>query len=302
MASTQAKAIKDLYGSWLAAMAANPDMPLEEMRALFEQWGNITGEPGGVDYIEEDCDGVPCLWAAPKGAKSDRVLVCTHGGGYVVGSMYTHRKVFGHLAKATGCRALILHYRRAPEDTHPAQVEDAVKVYGWLLEKGIKPEHIATTGDSAGGALCTSMLLAIRDQGLPVPAAGMPMSPYYDMEFKGESMTTNAEADCLVSREIAQAMADTFLGGASPQDPLANPLYADLAGLPPLYIQVGADETLLDDSLRFEAKAKEAGVEIKLDVFPEMQHVFQFMAGTAPEADDAIQQMAAWVRPKLGLA
>ena len=146
------------------------------------------------------------------------------------------------------------------------------------------------------------MLLAIRDQGLPVPAAGMPMSPYYDMEFKGESMTTNAEADCLVSREIAQAMADTFLGGASPQDPLANPLYADLAGLPPLYIQVGADETLLDDSLRFEAKAKEAGVEIKLDVFPEMQHVFQFMAGTAPEADDAIQQMAAWVRPKLGLA
>lgn len=302
MASKQANAIKDLYGSWLAAMGANPEMSLEEMRDLFEQWGNITGEPGGVDYIEEECNGVPCMWAVPKDAQTDRVLVCTHGGGYVVGSMYTHRKMFGHLAKATGCRALILNYRRAPEDPHPAQVEDAVKVYEWLLQQGIKPEHIATTGDSAGGALCTSMLLAIRDRGLPLPAAGMPMSPYYDLEFKGESMKTNAEADCLVSLEIAQGMAETFLGGASPQDPLANPLFADLKGMPPLYIQVGGDETLLDDSLRFEAKAKEAGIEIKVDVYPEMQHVFQFMAGTAPEADAAVQQMAEWVRPKLGLA
>jgi monoterpene epsilon-lactone hydrolase len=302
MASKQANAIKELYGNWLATMGANPEMSLEETRLMFEQWGDITGEPGGVDYIEEDCNGVLCMWANPKGATTDRVLICTHGGGYVCGSMYTHRKVFGHLAKATGCRALILHYRRAPEATHPAQVEDAVKVYSWLLDQGVKPEHIATTGDSAGGALCTTMLLAIRDQGLPLPAAGMPMSPYYDMEFTGESMQTKADVDCLVSKEIAQTMAGTFLGDASPKDPLANPFYADLKGLPPLYIQVGNDETLLDDSVRFEAKAKEAGVEVKLDIFPEMQHVFQFMAGMAPEADEAIQQMAAWVRPKIGLA
>jgi len=302
MASKQANAIKELYGNWLATMGANPEMSLEETRLMFEQWGDITGEPGGVDYIEEDCNGVLCMWANPKGATTDRVLICTHGGGYVCGSMYTHRKVFGHLAKATGCRALILHYRRAPEATHPAQVEDAVKVYSWLLDQGVKPEHIATTGDSAGGALCTTMLLAIRDQGLPLPAAGMPMSPYYDMEFTGESMQSNADVDCLVSKEIAQTMAGTFLGDASPKDPLANPFYADLKGLPPLYIQVGNDETLLDDSVRFEAKAKEAGVEVKLDIYPEMQHVFQFMAGMAPEADEAIQQMAAWVRPKIGLA
>jgi len=302
MASAESNVIKDLYTGWLGAMAAKPDMSLEEMRALFDQWGNITGEPGGVDYIEENCDGVPCMWAAPKGAAADRVLICTHGGGYVVGSMYTHRKVFGHLAKATGCRALILHYRLAPEDPFPAQVEDAVKVYEWLLEKGIKPEHMATTGDSAGGALCTSMLLAIRDQGLPLPAAGMPMSPFYDMEITGETMQTNAEVDCLVKEDIVKSMASTFLSGASPKDPLANPLYAELNGLPPLYIQVGGDEALLDDSRRFEVKAKDAGVEIKLDIFPEMQHVFQFMAGTAPEADLAIGQMAEWVRPKIGLA
>jgi len=302
MASAQSNVIKELYTGWLGAMAAKPDMSLEEMRALFDQWGNITGEPGGVDYIEENCDGVPCMWAAPKGAAADRVLICTHGGGYVVGSMYTHRKIFGHLAKATGCRALILHYRLAPEDPFPAQVEDAVKVYEWLLEQGIKPEHMATTGDSAGGALCTSMLLAIRDQGLPLPAAGMPMSPFYDMEITGETMQTNAEVDCLVKEDIIKSMASTFLGGASPKDPLANPLYAELNGLPPLYIQVGGDEALLDDSRRFEVKAKDAGVEIKLDIFPEMQHVFQLMAGTAPEADLAIGQMAEWVRPKIGLA
>jgi monoterpene epsilon-lactone hydrolase len=302
MASKQANAIKELYGNWLATMGANPEMSLDETRAMFEQWGDITGEPGGVDYIEEDCNGVPCMWANPKGASADRVLICTHGGGYVCGSMYTHRKMFGHLAKAVGCRALILHYRRAPEATHPAQVEDAVKVYSWLLDQGIKPEHIATSGDSAGGALCTTMLIAIRDQGLPVPAAGMPMSPYYDMEFTGESMQTKADVDCLVSKEIAQTMAGTFLGDASPKDPLANPFYAKLEGLPPLYIQVGGDETLLDDSVRFEAKAKAAGIEVKLDIYPEMQHVFQFMAGMAPEADQAIAAMAEWVRPKIGLA
>jgi len=301
MASEQANAIKELYGNWLTAMGANPEMSLDDTRALFDQWGNITGEPGGVDYIEEDCGGVPCMWAVPKGADQDKVLICTHGGGYVVGSMYTHRKVFGHLAKATGCRALILDYRLAPEHTHPAQTDDGVTVYEWLLAQGIKPEHIATTGDSAGGGLCTSMLLSIRDKGLPMAAACMPMSPYYDMEFTGQSMETNAKVDCLVSREIAQSMAATFLGEASPRDPLANPLCAELKGFPPTYIQVGGDETLLDDSLRFETLARDAGVDITVDVFPEMQHVFQFMAGTAPEADDAIEKMAAWVRPKLGL-
>ena len=301
MASKESEAIKVLYRHWIETMGANPDMSLDETRAMFEQWGDITGEPGGVDYIEEHCDGVLCMWANPKQAKNDRVLICTHGGGYVCGSMYTHRKVIGHLAKAIGCRALILHYRRAPEATHPAQVEDAVKVYRWLLDQGVKPGHIATTGDSAGGALCTTMLIAIRDEGLPLPAAGMPMSPYYDMEFTGESMQSKADADCLVSKEIAQTMAGVFLGDASTKDPLANPFYADLKGLPPLYIQVGEDETLLDDSVRFEIKAKEAGVEVKLDIYPEMQHVFQFMAGMAPEADSAIAQMADWVRPKIGL-
>ena len=301
MASPQADAIKDLYRNWVGAMAANPEMNLDEMRELFDTWGDITGEPGGVDYLEVDAGGVEAMWAVPKACNDDRVVLCTHGGGYVVGSMYTHRKIFGHIAKAIGCKALILQYRRAPENPHPAQVEDSVTAYNWLLDEGYKADHICTTGDSAGGALCTSVLLGIRDKGLPMPAAALPMSPWYDPEGTGDSLKTNAEKDCLVQKDVLEGMAGMFLGDASSKDPLANLLCADLAGLPPIYIQVGGDETLLDDSLRFEQLAKDAGVDIKCDVYPEMQHVFHFMAGKAPEADDAVQKMADWVKPKLGL-
>ena len=215
--------------------------------------------------------------------------------------MYTHRKMFGHLAKAIGCKALILHYRRAPEHTHPAQVDDAVAAYAWLLKQGFTANHICTSGDSAGGALSTSVLLGIREKELPLPVAAMPMSPWYDPEGTGNSLQTNAAKDCLVKAEVLKGMASTFLGAASGKDPKANLLLADLQGLPPHYIQVGGDETLLDDSLRFEQRAKAAGMEIKVDVCPEMQHVFHFMVGRAPEADDAIKRLASWVRPKLGL-
>jgi epsilon-lactone hydrolase len=302
MASVQAEALKTLYSGWLSAMSSNPNMSLDEMRGLFEHWGDVTGEPGGVDYREVEINGVLCLECIPKGCAQDRVLLCMHGGGYVVGSMYSHRKMFGHFAKAIGCRALIVHYRRAPEHTHPSQVEDAVKVYEWVLAQGIKPNHIATTGDSAGGGLCTSMILAARDKKLPPPAAIMPLSPWYDMEATGESIKTRAHLDKIVQEPVLKNMSSTFLGAASPKDPLASPLFADLKGLPPMYIQVGDHECLLDDSTRFAARAKAAGVDCTCEVWPEMQHVFHFLAGTAPEADEAIKKLATWVKPKLGLS
>jgi len=301
MASKQSEALKSLYASWLGAMTANPNMTLDETRAMFEHWGDVTAEPRDVDYREVDVGGVRCFECTPKGAATDRVLICTHGGGYVVGSMYSHRKVFGHFAKAVGCRALIVDYRRAPEATHPAQVDDAVKVYAALLAQGIKPNHVATTGDSAGGGLCTSMVIAARDRGLPLPAAIMPWSPWYDMEASGDSIRSRAHLDAIVQEPVLKNMAATFLGSASPKDPLASPLHADLKGLPPIYIQVGDHETLLDDSTRFAARAKAAGVDCTCEVWPEMQHVFHFLAGAAPEADEAIRKLAAWVRPRLGL-
>ncbi|MGH7054188.1 MAG: alpha/beta hydrolase [Stellaceae bacterium] len=302
MASKGTEKLNTLYRGWVAALQANPEMPLDELRAMFDEWGNITGEPGGVDYTETDAGGVPALWAAPKGCAADRVLLCSHGGGYVVASMYTHRKTYAHVAKAVGCRALIVDYRRAPENVHPGPVNDMARSYKWLLDQGIRPNHVALIGDSAGGGLAVTTILCAREQGLPAPAATMPLSPWLDMDASGETFTTNAGKDLLVSRDIIQAMAGTFLGeNGNRQDPLANPLRADLRGLPPMYIQTGADETLLDDSRRLADLARRSGVDVTLEIVPEMQHVFQFLAGTAPEGDAAVRRLALWVRPKLGL-
>jgi epsilon-lactone hydrolase len=303
MASKQSDQLIAWYKSWIAALGANPEMPLDELRAMFEHWGDVTAEPGGVDYIETSAGGVPALWDVPKGCAEDRVLLCSHGGGYVCGSMYTHRKVYGHFAKAMGCRALIVHYGRAPENVHPGPVNDMVKAYRWLLEQGIEPKHIALTGDSAGGGLAVSTILRAREQGLPLPAATMPLSPWLDMDAGGATFESNKERDVLVAREIIAGMATTFLGeNGNRRDPLANPLLGDLRGLPPVYIQVGGHETLLDDSRALAGALRQADGEVKLDVYPEMQHVFQFLAGVAPEADEAIGKLAAWVRPRLGLA
>ena len=302
MASPQAAAIDQLFDSFVAALGANPQMGLEELRDMLEKCGDLAADPGGVDYLEADAQGTPCLWAVPKGASPDRVLLCLHGGGCVTGSRFSHRKLFAHIAKAVGCRALIVDYARAPEQQHPAQVNECVKVYEWLLAQGIKPAHIASVGDSAGGNLCTTLVLGAKARGLPLPAAVMPLSPWYDMEATAPSFETNAKVERLISKEMSLNMAQMFLGSSSPRDPLANPLFADFAGYPPTYIQVGGYEVIIDDALRVAARAKAAGVEVHCEVFPEMQHVFQFMAGRAPEADDAIRKLAAWVKPKLGLA
>ena len=302
MASPQAAAIDHLFDSFVATLSANPQMGVHELRDLLEKCGDLATDPGGVDYLEADAKGTPCLWAVPKGANHERVLLCLHGGGCVTGSRFSHRKMFAHIAKAVGARALIVDYERAPEHQHPAQVNECVKVYEWLLAQGIKPTHIATVGDSAGGNLCTTVVLGAKARGLPLPAAVMPLSPWYDMEATAPSFETNAKVERLISKEMALNSSQMYLGNASPRDPLANPLFADFSGYPPTYIQVGGYEAILDDALRVAARAKAAGVEVHCEVFPEMQHVFQFMAGRAPEADDAIRKLAAWVKPKLGLA
>jgi epsilon-lactone hydrolase len=303
MASKQSEDLKVLFRRFTAAISENPQMSLEDMRLMLEHLADVAGEPGAVDYIEVDAGGIPAMWAIPKQAAQDRVLLCLHGGGYVAGSMYSHRKMYGHFAKAIGCRALILHYRRAPESIHPGPVNDAVAAYRWLLGQGIQPNHVAVTGDSAGGGLSVATVLHARNQGLPLPAAIMPLSPWVDMEGTGKTLETNRDKDLIVSRDMLGMMAQLFLGEAGDkQDPLANLLRADLHGLPPIYIQVGEDETLLDDSRRLAEAARGAGVGVQLEIFPEMQHVFHVLAGNAPEADDAIRKLAEWVRPKLGLS
>lgn len=303
MASNESRALEELYRTWTAQMAANPGATIDELRRLFEHWGDVTAEPGGVDYLEVDAGGVPAMWAVPRQANTGKVLLCSHGGGYVVGSMYSHRKLFAHIAKAVGCRALIVDYRRGPENVLPGPVRDMVTAYRWLLEvQGLRATDIALTGDSAGGALAITTMALAREQGLPLPVASLPMSPWAGADTSGASYEYNAARDALVSRDTTVGLGMLAVGEkGDPYHPLANPLYTDYRGLPPIYIQVGEAETLLEDSRRIAARAKAAGVEVRLDEFPDMQHVFHFLAGAAPEADDAIGRMAAWVRPRLGL-
>lgn len=286
----------------LRVTSALPDHERPDAETLDDEWSTLTAEPRGLDYLETDAAGVPAMWAVPSGAAADRVLLCMHGGGFVGGSKYSHRKMFGHLAKAAGVRALLFDYRLLPAHTHPAQVEDATAVYRWLLDQGIRSDHVAFAGDSAGGGLAVMTQLRARDLGLPLPAATLLCSPWVDMEASGTSYESNQDRDGYFSRALVLQLAGLFLGeGGDPRDRLANPLHADLSGLGPVYAQAGGDEVLLDDARRLVEHARGAGVEAKLDVFPGMQHTFQMAAGRAPEADDAIARMADWARPRLGM-
>jgi epsilon-lactone hydrolase len=228
--------------------------------------------------------------------------MCIHGGGFVSGSIYTHRKMFGHLAKAAGARALLVSYHLLPEGVFPVPADDMMNAYRWLLDQGISPSRIAFAGDSVGGWLAVTAQLRAREQGLPLPAAALLISPCVDMETSGESYERNRDSDPFFKPEVVRGIIRNFLGeGTDARDPRANPLYADLAGLGPVYIQAGADETLADDARLLGEHASKAGVDVRLDIFPAMLHTFQMAAGRAPEADDAIREMADWVRPRLGL-
>jgi monoterpene epsilon-lactone hydrolase len=285
-----------------ASASAEKQPTLEEMRLYDDYWAALTAEPAGVDYTHEVVGGIPALWAVPKGAVWDRVILCFHGGGYMMGSPYSHRKMYGHLAKAVGCRALLVDYRMTPEHRHPAQVDDAVAAYRGLLELGVSPAHVMFAGDSAGGGLAVGAQLRARDAGLPLPAGAMTMSAWTDMTLSGASYDASRPKDSVFRREMVGGLVSALLGQQPDVgDRYVSPISADLTGLPPIYLQVGGDEALLDDSVVLAKRAAQAGVKAKIDVFPDMLHSFQMAAGRAPEADDAVARLAAWARPILGL-
>jgi epsilon-lactone hydrolase len=302
MASKQSLANKFHYETLAAVGSKGPMSPEENIEWNERHWPALTAEPRGVDYIEANAGLFPLMWIVPKGATEDRVILYSHGGGFVGGSIYTHRKMVGHLAKAVGCRALVFDYPYAHQRKYPAQLEAAFAAYNWLLDQGVRAEHIAAAGDSSGAILTFGVLQRARQHGLRLPRAVMTISGWLDMALTGSSYETNRTKDLFFAKEVVGWLVSNMLGeSGSRRDPLASPLYADFKGLPPIYLQAGADETLVDDSRMLAEKARQAGVEVRLDVFPEMLHTFQMMAGHAPEADDAIARLAEWVRPKLGL-
>jgi monoterpene epsilon-lactone hydrolase len=299
MATEQSQANKAHYER-LVAQAASGNTPSPEEGDII--WGNLTKEPEGVGYVKVDAGGVPAMWIVPNGCATDRVILYAHGGGCVAGSIQSHRKMVAHLAKTVGCRALIFDYPYAFQQKHPAQLDVTVQAYRWLLAEGVEPMHIACAGDSVGAILVFGLLQRARSSALPLPAAIMIISGWLDMTVSAPSFDTNCDKDLFFSRQTVEWLASNFLGDGNRRDPLASPVFADFSGFPPIFLQVGADEAIVDESRALADRARSAGVDVRLDVFPNMLHSFQMLAGHAPEADDAIGRFADWVRPKLGLS
>jgi epsilon-lactone hydrolase len=269
------------------------DMTVTERRAAT---ASVAQAPAGTRVAAAEASRVPAEWVTAAGVADGRVIMYLHGGAYQLGSPATLRHLVALLSAAAQARALSVDYRFAPEHPFPAAVDDAVAAYRWLLAAGHDPASIAIAGDSAGGGLTLATLVALRDSGDRLPAAAVAMSPWTDLALTGESLRTRADADEMITPAGMRQTAALYLAGADPRHPYASPLYADLHGLPPILIHVGDAEVILDDSTRFAARARLAGVDVTLEIWGEMPHVFQAFAGLLPEADQAVAHIGSWLR------
>jgi epsilon-lactone hydrolase len=270
-----------------------------EMREAVEQLAVIDPAPPEIQRERINASGVDVEWIRPSGVRVDRAILYLHGGGYIIGSVNSHRALIARIARAANVPALGVDYRRAPEHPFPAPVEDATAAFRWLLANGFSANQIAIAGDSAGGGLAVATLVAIRDAGFPLPACAVAMSPWTDLEALGESYITNRELDNMCHKRGILNLARLYLAGQNPRNPLAAPLYADLHRLPPLLIHVGEAETLLDDSTRIADRARAQGVEVELKKWTDMPHVFPLFLPTIPESIQSIVEIGAFIATHL---
>lgn len=273
-----------------------PDRPLEQRRREWEEEAGLVELPDDVALAEGVAGGVACEWVAAPGVAEDRVFVFCHGGSYNAGSPRTHRLLAANLSRATRTRLLLPDYRLAPENPFPAGVKDALLVYQWLLNQGFAVKNIVVGGDSAGGGLILSMLLALKAAGAPLPRAAVLLAPWTDLTVSSASYETNRQADPIIVRERLAEAGRLYAGKRDPADPLLSPLFADPSGLPPLLIHAGGDEAMLDDSRRFAERAEAAGVAVTFRVFDGMWHVFHTAADRVPEAQRAIDEIGDFVQ------
>ena len=273
---------------------------VEEFRVWYEQFTGQFELPEDAVFEQVGAGGVSAEWVSTPGVAEDRVVMYLHGGGYMIGSMRTHRSPLSYLSRVSDSRVLGLNYRLAPEHPFPAAVEDAVAGYRWLLEQGISPQRIVIGGDSCGGGLTIATLVALKYFGYALPAGGISHSGWTDLAHTGESFTTKAEVDPLIDKDMLEGMAAAYLGDRPRTTPLASPYYADLSGLPPLLVQVGTAEVLLDDSLRLAEKAKEAGVDVTLEVWDDMPHVWQAFASFLPEGRQSLESCGEFIKKHTG--
>src|SRR5262245_57487061 len=258
----------DVVRAHLAKLPPTASMTIEERRAQYDKAERVFATPSDVAIERVTAPVQPAEWLTPPGARPSAVVLYLHGGGYVIGSPRSHRHLAAAIARASAARALLLDYRLAPEQPFPAALDDALAAYEWLLAHGIASRHLVIAGDSAGGGLTVATLLALRDRGRPLPAAGVCISPWVDLTCSGASYASKAAVDPIVTRDSVDMMAKAYAGTGEPKAPLLSPLFADLRGLPPLLVQVGSDEVLLDDALGLAERARRAGVEVAVEEWP----------------------------------
>jgi acetyl esterase/lipase len=303
---------------------ASPELSrvIAHLRALAEKMRSLPAEPGaGRDVVRAynqvdsstqevvasvrrfDLAGVQCEWLVAAGADPDRRLLYIHGGGWTSGDLDSHRPLSARISRAAGVAVLAVHYRLAPEHPFPAGLDDCVHAYRWLRANGpngpAPARSIFVAGDSAGGNLTLATLLACKERGLPLPTGAIPISAATDFAAAGDSFRTRAGVDPILAGDPQgiRVIGSVYTQGrADPLSPLCSPLHGDLRGLPPLLVQVGDAEVLLDDSTRFAAKAKAAGVDVTLEVWPDMPHVWHLFAPFLPEATEAIEHIGQFVR------
>jgi epsilon-lactone hydrolase len=272
----------------------NWDAPVEKFRANLKLSDRFIKLPQNVAIKRDLASGVPVEWIILPNTSSQSIILYIHGGGWTLGWTNIHRRMVAYICQAAMSRALAVDYRLAPEHPFPAALEDCLAVYRWLLKNGTLPQNIVIAGDSAGANLTLTTLMSLRDSGDPLPAAAVVVSPMTDLAGTGESF--RIKQDPVLTVTFALNMARHYAGSQDPHLPLLSPHYGDLRGLPPLLIQVGEDEILLSDATRLADKARAAGVDVSLEIWPGMWHVWHFFVPNLPEAQQAINAIGAFIR------
>ena len=281
------------------ASAGQAPPTLAQRRATFVPGDRLHPVPDDVLVTEAAVGGVPAHWLTAPGADTGRVLLFLHGGGYELGSLRSDGELAARLGRASGMRVLFPEYRLAPEHPFPAAIDDVLAAWRWLRTgQGLNATSLAVAGDSAGGGLAVALLVATRDAGQALPAAAVLMSPTVDLTSSGASMTERADQDPISTPAMLRQFAAGYLAGADPKTPLASPLFASLAGLPPLLIQVGTADLLLSDSERLAAAAAQAGVDVTLEIGEGLPHVYPLLLGT-PEAAQATEQIGKFLQARV---
>jgi len=290
MANTE---LEEVRGVWLSRPFGTT---LPEWRIAFDGLADLFSTASDIDLTSVDANGVSAEWSAAPGVEDNRAILFLHGGGYGMGSIRSHRHLVSEVGRSARAKVLSLDYRLAPEAPFPAAVDDALAAYRFLLDSGFEAHSISIAGDSAGGGLAVALLLAARDAGLPQPACCVCISPWVDMELEGSTMVTKAAEDQMAPKPMLIPLRDAYVGGHSARHPLVSPIHADFRGLAPLLILVGSAETLLDDAVRLAGAAGAAEVAVRLEIWPEMVHVWPLFHSILADGRHALARIGDYIR------